>query len=115
MHSMKRSFLITLFVTSIIVIMDEVLDKHGGFGKFQVLLFIALSFPSAFMAIAIHTITFLEYTPDFTCKFPDKCQISTLDQCYFTCSFMQNQTLECVNLIFSKATTALEYLEVLKN
>lgn len=48
----------------------DVLDKIGGFGKWQKCLFALLWLPSAFSAMAVFMYSFIAYTPEHRCKIP---------------------------------------------
>lgn len=49
---------------------DTMISVLGDFGRFQKLLFFALSFPSAAMAMGVYASVFLEYLPEHRCMNP---------------------------------------------
>ena len=88
---------------------DELLSQLGDFGRFQRYLFLALAFPSASMSIAIYSVVFLEFRPEFNCNIPEHCNLTDpagKDQCSLTCMVGQNSTEseECTSFTFSKDT-----------
>ena len=69
---------------------DSLLENLGEFGRFQQILYFALWFPAAAMAVGVYASVYMEYTPNYHCAVHNQVYDNTYSN--LTCTAMGNDT-----------------------